>query len=136
MAVGPVWEQDAAGSNPVTRTKTPLKSDDFRGVFFVYCGKREYGHIRRNIFARCICYCEVICYENTIVENVCRMDRIHRSCGVTVRLAHTRGNGALPYVYRAAAAIAARNCVSHRVDDPLRLDGNRSGADLFFSRVG
>ena len=26
MAVGPVWEQDAAGSNPVTRTKKPLES--------------------------------------------------------------------------------------------------------------
>ena len=33
-----IWEQDAAGSNPVTRTKKPLKSDDFRGFFFVYCG--------------------------------------------------------------------------------------------------
>ena len=25
MAIGPVWDHQAAGSNPVTRTKTPLK---------------------------------------------------------------------------------------------------------------
>ena len=35
MAVGPVWEQDAAGSNPVTRTKVQ-KSFDFWTFFFLF----------------------------------------------------------------------------------------------------
>ena len=40
MAVGPVWDHQAAGSNPVTRTKTPLKllvSGEFL-LFFVIAG--------------------------------------------------------------------------------------------------
>lgn len=35
-----VWDREAAGSKPVTRTKNPLKSqisEDFY-YFFVYCG--------------------------------------------------------------------------------------------------
>ena len=35
-----VWDHEAAGSKPVTRTKNPLKSaisEDF-SYFFVYCG--------------------------------------------------------------------------------------------------
>ena len=40
MAVGPVWDHQAAGSNPVTRTKNPQKlmvSEDFL-LFFDITG--------------------------------------------------------------------------------------------------
>ena len=33
-----VWDQETVRSSRTTRTKIPLKSTDFRGVFFVYCG--------------------------------------------------------------------------------------------------
>ena len=36
MVVGPVWDHQAAGSNPVTRTKNSSEINDFRGFFFAY----------------------------------------------------------------------------------------------------
>ncbi len=33
-----LWEQDAAGSSPVTSTKKALELLDSRAFFFVYCG--------------------------------------------------------------------------------------------------
>lgn len=46
-----IWDVEAARSSRATRTKKPLKSDDFRGFFFVYCGAgfEEYRYINPSI---------------------------------------------------------------------------------------
>ena len=36
MTVGPVWEQDAAGSNPVTRTNRIPETEKFRGFLLFF----------------------------------------------------------------------------------------------------
>ena len=45
-----VWELDAAGSSPVTLTKGLLKSLDFGGFFFAFCGTNatQYSHHIKN----------------------------------------------------------------------------------------
>ena len=47
-----VWDREAAGSKPVTRTINPLKSlisEDFC-YFFVYCGAENVGALLRFVF--------------------------------------------------------------------------------------
>ena len=39
-----IWVHGAERSNRSTRTKSPLKSVDFRGLFFAYCGANKTPH--------------------------------------------------------------------------------------------
>ena len=63
-----LWEQDAVGSSPATRTKIPLKSLILGGFsyFFVYCGENSmvFAHIlnfaaafdKMNMPEDCLCF--------------------------------------------------------------------------------